>query len=396
MAKEEVLLTAEQMMKHQHRWEFIISSTHRYTEKIRLYKHDDYESDVPIFVVSNHVTNWDPLFLALSFPKNLLYFVTSDHLLKMGFWGKFLDYMVSPIGKKKGDSVAIDTVRNCLRRIRAGGSIALFAEGETSWNGVTGEIFPATGKLVKKSGITLVTYKIEGGYLFKPRWSEESRRGRVYGHPVNVYPPEVLKQMTPAQINETIMDDIYDDTWAWQAKHHRKYASLHSAEHLETALYMCPKCREISTLHSFREKLMCRRCGNEVTMTSTGEFEPMIPFRNIYEWDMWQRKELNKLCKRTTGELFSDKNAKLNVFRDDIKYEATTGRLSISKQELKIGLKTFAIEDIRDMAMVRNNQLAFCSRDMYYEIVAANETDIINLRKYLEVFHIFTNKGMLG
>ena len=42
-------------------------------------------------LISNHTTMFDPFFEALSF-KPYLRFVTSDHLLRMGAWGKFIKF----------------------------------------------------------------------------------------------------------------------------------------------------------------------------------------------------------------------------------------------------------------------------------------------------------------
>ena len=49
-------------------------------------------------LISNHTTMFDPFFEALSF-KPYLRFVTSDHLLRMGAWGKFIKFSVNPIRK---------------------------------------------------------------------------------------------------------------------------------------------------------------------------------------------------------------------------------------------------------------------------------------------------------
>ena len=57
-----------------------------------------------------------------------------------------------------------------MRRLRKGGSVAIFAEGNRSFNGLTGDILPATGKLARSSGASLVTFRFSGGYLSSPRW----------------------------------------------------------------------------------------------------------------------------------------------------------------------------------------------------------------------------------
>lgn len=124
----------------------------------------------PIIVIPNHSCAWDPLLMASAFRKRQMYFVASEHVLRFRFWDPIINFLVAPIPRKKG-STASGTVISILRHIREGHSICLFAEGEQSWDGLSGHVFPATGKLVKQSGATLVTYRLEGAYLSLPRWA---------------------------------------------------------------------------------------------------------------------------------------------------------------------------------------------------------------------------------
>lgn len=121
--------------------------------------------------------------------------------------------------------------------------MCLFAEGEATWSGRSGKIFPATGKMIRRSGATLVTYRLEGAYLSDPRWSKSLHRGRIYGHPVGIYPPEKLKAMSPEEIDQLINKDIYEDAWERQKAEHIRFKSRRRAEHMETALFNVPGVR---------------------------------------------------------------------------------------------------------------------------------------------------------
>ena len=78
-------------------------------------------------VLSNHVTDYDPLLVGVSFPKQM-YFVASEHITRWGFAYNLLKYIMHPIIRYKG-TVATATVIEILRKVRAGGSVAVFAEG---------------------------------------------------------------------------------------------------------------------------------------------------------------------------------------------------------------------------------------------------------------------------
>ena len=184
------------------------------------YTYEDFDPGAiegPLIIIPNHACAWDPLLIGAAMKKRQMYFVASEHLLRKKIAGPLISYLAGPIPRKKA-STGTGTVMSCLRHLKAGHSICLFAEGEQSWNGISRPVFPATGKMVRQSGATLITYRLEGAFLSLPRWARGVRRGRVYGHPVGIYPPEELKKMKPEEINALIDRDICFDIREWQAQ----------------------------------------------------------------------------------------------------------------------------------------------------------------------------------
>lgn len=171
----------------------------------------------PYLLVSNHVTNWDPILVACSFPEQT-YFVTSEHLLRAGLGGKLVGWLQSPIPRQKSGSAA-STVLTMMRYLRRGMNVCVFPEGNRTWDGVTAEFLPSIGKLARSSGASLVTYKLTGGYFASPRWAGNSiRRGKMHGEAVRVYSPEELRAMSPQEINERIVSDLHEDAYERQRK----------------------------------------------------------------------------------------------------------------------------------------------------------------------------------
>ena len=72
----------------------------------------------PYVVVCNHVTDWDPLLVGAAF-RNQMYFLASEHIMRLGFVSRLLDWLVHPIVRQKGGSAA-GTVLEMLRVTRAG------------------------------------------------------------------------------------------------------------------------------------------------------------------------------------------------------------------------------------------------------------------------------------
>ena len=183
----------------------------------------------PYIVVCNHVTDWDPLLVGAAF-RHQMYFLASEHIMRLGFVSRLLDWLVHPIVRQKGGSAA-GAVKEMLRALKSGCSVAFFPEGNRSWDGVTRDFPASTGKLVKTGGVSLVTFRLRGGYLSSPRWSGDTvRRGQMRGELVKVYTPEELKSMSALQINAAIARDIHVDAFEDQRSRPVLYRGPHLAE----------------------------------------------------------------------------------------------------------------------------------------------------------------------
>lgn len=365
-------------------WKAAYFIGHRFLTAKFNYIHDRVAEEGPFMVISNHVTNWDPLLVALSFPDNNLHFVASEHIFRMGFVSKLIDFLVAPISRRKGSS-GLDTAMNSLRTLRAGGSVCIFAEGECTWDGKNIDIVSSTGTLARACGAKLVTYRLEGGYFTFPRWGLKQRKGRMRGHVVNIYSPEQLKAMRPDAIADMINRDIAEDAQARQSAEKVRFRGKRRAENLETALFMCPKCRRIGTLKSSGSHFGCK-CGLGVEFTEYGLFEPAAPFSTIGEWDKWQHEMLEKGEYAHDEASFADDGVALNVIDGDHgSTQICRGMLTLKRECLFIGGHTFELGKIHDMAIVRTNRLFFDHDGKYYELRAFEPRC---LRKYRSVWQL--------
>ena len=371
--------------RHQKTWRALYAMNSGWITRKFNMTHEDLHVDGPVLLVPNHVSAWDPLLVAMSLKDKQVYYVASEHLFRKGPVSRLIEFMVAPIPRRKA-STGTDTVKACLRHLREGHSICLFAEGEQSWNGRNIPIFPATGKLVKSSGATLVTYRLEGAYLSLPRWGKGIRRGKVHGHPVGIYPPEQLKTMTPKEINALIERDTAEDAWERQRLSPVRYKGERRAEGLERALYLCPRCRRIGTLHTKNNRIFCD-CGLDLEYTETGFFRPEQPFSNLADWDDWQREQLHRRAftrPPEQGLLFSDGGVTLTrIGAGHTEESLGAGALQMYEDRLVCADCSFLLSDISYMADVLANRLLLTANGEYYEILAKNG---VSFRKYLEIW----------
>ena len=360
---------------------------------------DDFEpADIegPVLVAINHACAYDPILLGIAFRNKPLTFIASEHLLRMKTWGPVLDRNFSLIPHQKG-AKSSRTALVAMKRIKRGESIFLAVEGEQTWDGRSLPVMPYTGKLVKGSGATLVTYMLEGGYLSAPRWSMETRKGKVFGHPVNVYSPETLKEMSDEEVEAAIAKDLWFDTWEWQKSRPdgpiKFRCKSGNAEGIERAVFTCPDCGAFGTLRSSGDNVSCS-CGFKVRMADTGFFEPAQPVETIVDWEKLDRKALtgcfNELRESDFSEqteIFADDNVTLvSIGEDHEEEEAEHGKVALIYKEgnfvLTIGEHSFNVPDIGNMTMVLAARVVFSDQSGYYEL-RSEKSSKTNLRKYV-------------
>ena len=322
----------------------------------------------PLLVLSNHNTDWDPLLLALSFP-NYMSFVASEHIFRWGFAAKLIIFLVNPIARLKGKTAG-DTALTMIRRIRKGCSVAMFAEGNRSFNGVTGAILPATGKLARSSGATLVTYRMDGGYFTSPRWcGSRIRRGKMTGRVVNIYTPEQLKAMSAEEVNEAIRRDLFVDAYAVQREQMIPFSGEGLAEGLETMLCRCPKCGRLDTLRGQDDTLSCD-CGFSVRYNEYGFFEGEdAPFDNVTDWDEAQTEALCALTPAEDGAYFSDADMTLReILPDHSSAELGTGTLTLYADRLECCGRSFPLRELGGFALHGPQNVDFSANGRSYAI----------------------------
>ena len=346
----------------------------------------------PYLVLANHNTDLDPGLVALSFPQQM-YFVASEHVYRAGFASKVLRYVFEPIAKRKGTSDTV-TVMKSIRALREGKNVCLFPEGQKSFNGRTGEIHLATGKLVKASKASLITYKLEGGYFTTPRWGYGIRKGKMHGSIVNIYDPETLEKLSAEEITDIIIKDLYEDAYEKQKENPIAYKGKNLAKGLEHSLCVCQSCKKLDTLSSIKNEVFCKECGFTTTLDKYGYFAENSKFKTVAQWDDFQQEELKKFVedKKASNQTFLFENT-----------DSTLKSVKAEHQEENLGTGTFSMftdkfvfrvegkedlellhSDIVDISMYGKQGLVFSdNKGNYYDLTSDK---IRNVRKFIFCF----------
>ena len=358
--------------RHQGVWNFFWYFTAPFFKLIYSYKCKAAPKiEGPYLVISNHTTELDCVLVGLSFRKQM-YFVASEHVYRKGWISKLLRWTFEPIAKIKGSSDTL-TVMKIIRKLRNGYNVCLFAEGNRSFDGRNFPVFDATGKLAKICGASLVTYRIEGGYLTNPRWGFGIRRGKAFGQVVYVYSPRQLADMSVEEITQAVVSDINEDAYERQAIKAVAYKGKNRALGIECAYCVCPRCRTLGKITSKGNKVMCTQCGNESDFDVYGNFSPDFGVKNTEEWEDFQEEYLKE---KDLG------SGRMALYKNRFEFVPASGE-TIS----------LLINDIPDMSVYSRNGFVFSdSAGTHYEIKANQKKSPLNVRKYISIWKILREK----
>ncbi len=332
-------------------------------------------------VLSNHVTDYDPLFVSSSFPKQM-YFVASEHIARWKHGYKLVNYLLAPILRKKGTTAA-SAIIDILRKVRKGANVCMFAEGLRSWDGLTGHIAPTTGGLVKAARCGLVTYRISGGYFASPMWStKNTRRGYVHGEPVNVYSAEQIAAMSEDEVNRIIREDLFEDAYARQSQKPCKYKGKKLAESMENLLYICPFCGKIDTLYSKGDRVRCTACQGFFTYDTYGMLHG-APDTTLTSLAARQHTAAQSLVENGT-EIFAE-NARVYTVESHEEHTLTEGRFIMTPYGITCGDWHVPFSEITELSMRGRRFLLFSFGKTYCEMTAPEG---YNVYKFFEYYRI--------
>ncbi len=325
----------------------------------------------PFLLLANHNVDWDPLLVSVAVRKHL-YYVASEHIFRLGFLSRLLEWFLAPIPRTKG-SVESGAAMAILRHLRKGHSVGVFAEGNRSFNGLTCDIHPSTAKLVRSAGTRLVTLRFEGGYFTSPRWGVGLRRGKMKLVKVGVYEPEEIKQMSMEDIDALLKRDLYEDAYARQEEEHARFVGKNRAQYIESTLFLCPACGRFGSLKSEGDEVRCD-CGVHAVYEETGVLTG-APYASITEWDVWQHAELIRRLDEAANDeaLCADADAVLHLIdKAHQEQERVTGTLTLYPDRIELCGRVMPFAQIGGLSIYGRNNVVFSFDGAHWEITGTD------------------------
>ncbi len=343
--------------------------------------------DRQYLILYNHQTAFDQFFVGMAF-KRVVYYLASEDIFSKGWVSSLLRHLVAPIPIKK-QTTDVRAVMNCIQVSREGGSIAIAPEGNRTYSGRLVNINDAIVPLVKKLGLPIVLYRIEGGYGVHPRWSDVVRRGKMRAYASRIIEPEEYSSMTNEELYKVIVEGlaVNDGAFTGTFKHKK------NAEYLERAIYYCPECG-LSTFESHGDIIECKKCNRKIRHLETKELEGVgfdFPYRFVADWYDAQCSFVNSLdpLADTDKLLYTDTASvsEVIVYKKKIKLSSDV-KIELYSNKMTIGGSVLSFDDVASLAVLGRNKLNIYYDKKVYQLKGGKR---FNALKYVNLFYRYKN-----
>ena len=359
-------------------------------------------------ILSNHITMFDPFFVAASF-NFPIYFVASNDIFAYRFVTKIIKYLVEPISKTKNE-VDFAAIKEIIAMSKAGGSIGLFLSGNATYSGNEEYIGSPIAKLVRKINLPVVLYNLKGLYGVSPRWGDTRRKGFSTGVVNQILSLEQISKLSDDELTVTIKNGLSVSAFDLD-NHNANYTGKNLARYLERALFVCPDCNSLSTLISEDNQLNCSNCNYSVT------YQPNLTFKlnrgknfhkTVKDWYDFQKNYVKAIDFSSINEnqeithdngidlLINIKNVKKEQIIQNGSIHLYSNRVEIKSNNVKIIL---SFDDILAMAVHVKNRLLINTSNHYYQIINNKRRSAL---KYMFIYYSIVNRkagnknGFLG
>lgn len=238
------------------------------------YKVEPKKEKGPFIVVSNHASRLDYIFTGLAFLPHRMNFVAGYNEFFRSHLA--LVFRLLQVIPKKNFVPDIYCMREIKRILKDGGSICIFPEGMSSISGANQPVALGSAKFLKSCGVPVYGTHISGGYLTSTKYCLDERYGRVDVAVDLLFTPEQLASMSEEEIQAKLHENLLQDDYAWNKKAHVAYGGQgNMAQNMHDLLYWCPRCGSEFTMHGEGNTLVCRHCGNGVTVNEYYDLTPL-------------------------------------------------------------------------------------------------------------------------
>lgn len=349
----------------------------------------------PYIIIANHAAVFDPVIIQGAFYPQAINFVGSySH-----FQNKKISWLVKQTGtiSKFQYQKDLKAVREMLSVIKRGGVLGLFPSGRLPSCGAGFPLPTTVSKLLKLCSVPVVSVKINGSYLCRPKWAKSSRKGRIEIIIEQLFSKEEIKEKDIAEITKIINEKLMFNDYEWNRTKQQRFKGKKLAEGLETTLYCCPSCDSEFKILCRNDEILCRECGFKLRIKETGYFEDNQYFEHPQQWYEWQRNSINKIIggkeiilkdKATVIKIIPNKVIESGQGEVMLDHQKITYIGEINKQEI---VKEIPIIDLFSLPYKAGENFEIADGEEIYKFLLANGNTAVKWSLMVE--ELFKKRG---
>ena len=253
-------------------------------------------------VLANHYTMIDFLFVLLPLYPRRLNTVVARKYFNLPLLHKILPAGgCIPKSMFDPDLQSVIGIKTVLKR---GDGLLLFPEGRCSSSNTYMGIHKATGKMIKKFGVPIISCHVEGGENCVSHWRKGFRFGRVRCTFKNLFSTDDVKSLSVDEINSAIdarlsgAEGLTPPKKTLQAFHSRRLA-----EGLHLVLFYCPKCKTEFSMSSKGNSIFCTACGNTAIINRESKLSPTPGSITESEISLWFRDQARHIMQSLSEDM---------------------------------------------------------------------------------------------
>jgi 1-acyl-sn-glycerol-3-phosphate acyltransferase len=263
--------------------------------------HDE-EPEPPFILMANHSHEDDPYMIGGYMNHTVNYMANIDGVSDLQ---RYLSYLVGCYGKKKG-APDFKAVKHTIELLKSGNIVGIFPEGDRSWDGETVKFIPGSVALAKKYKVPIRLAKMTGNYLSKPRWADYPRKGKLQ---VDFYTISIdeIQAAEVSEMEERIWSILKHDDIKSPLNKDVVFKGENLASGIQRLLWLCPRCGEQDTLSGDGDSIVCSSCNSSWLLDGSMKISPEdVQGRDLKDWVVWQRKEMENLCDSNSENLLTE------------------------------------------------------------------------------------------
>ena len=290
------------------------------------------------------------------------------------------DLLTAPIMQKPGAALWSSACTESIKQVLSeGGSVCLFPIKNAPYGYAPGTISRETVPLIRALRVPVVLYTMHGGAGALPRWSDGKRKGPFIGRYEKTLMPDEYALMSDEQLHALIARVLCVNDKSLGLT----YAGKHRAEKLERVLYVCPRCRQHSSLYSSGIHVSCRGCGMTANYTEAGDFVFLnceTPISTVDSWMDYQKSWLKNHVDDFEKEIYTDNGVTIFSVDKTPADEPLFGKLTMTRDQLLLsfkdgeaGLRTvgFSLDSVSSLKAVGQVKLSLTTAQGTWEITGA-------------------------